>query len=90
MAWSIEFERSAERDLARLGHEPAARVIRFLNERIKGLKDPRSLGQALKGPDLGSFWKYRVGDYRIIAHIEDDQLRVLILRIGNRREVYRR
>lgn len=54
------------------------------------LEDPRSNGEALKGSRLGEFWKYPVGDYRIIApHIEDGQLRILVVRIGNRREVYR-
>ena len=53
------------------------------------LDDPRSLGEALKGGTLGEFWKYRVGDYRIIASIEDGALRILVVKIGNRREVYR-
>jgi len=53
------------------------------------LDDPRSIGEALKGSKLGEFWKYRVGDYRIISHIEDSVLRILVLKIGNRREVYR-
>jgi mRNA interferase RelE/StbE len=51
--------------------------------------NPRSIGEALKGSKLGAFWKYRVGDYRIIASIEDDVLRVLVVRIGHRGEVYR-
>ena len=50
---------------------------------------PRSIGEALKGSTLGEFWKYRVGDYRIIASIEDRALCVLVVKIGNRREVYR-
>jgi mRNA interferase RelE/StbE len=53
------------------------------------LEDPRSIGQALKGSKLGEFWKYRVGDYRIISSIEDAAVRVLVLEIGNRREIYR-
>ena len=48
-----------------------------------------SIGEALKGQRFGSFWKYRVGDWRIIASIEDDLVRILVLRIGNRREIYR-
>ena len=53
------------------------------------LDNPRSIGEALKGTALGEFWKYRVGDYRIIANIEDRALCVLVVKIGNRREVYR-
>ncbi len=56
---------------------------------MAALDDPRSIGQALKGAELGAFWKYRVGDYRIISSIEDRALRILVLRVGNRREVYR-
>ena len=67
----------------------ARRILSFLFERVAKLDDPRSIGEALKGSKLGAFWKYRVGDYRIVASIEDGALRVLVVRVGNRREVYR-
>ena len=67
----------------------ARRILAFLRERVAVLDDPRSVGEALKGSRLGDFWKYRVGDYRVIAHIEDGALRILVLKVGNRREVYR-
>ncbi|MBV5346016.1 MAG: type II toxin-antitoxin system RelE/ParE family toxin, partial [Rhodoferax sp.] len=67
----------------------ARRITAFLRDRLAVSDDPRSLGEALKGSQLGEFWKYRVGDYRIIACIEDGALRVLVVRIGNRKEVYR-
>lgn len=89
MAWRIEFDDAAKKDLAKLDKQVARRITTFLRERLAVLDDPRSLGDALKGSRLGDFWKYRVGDYRIIAHIEDGQLRILVVRIGNRREVYR-
>ena len=66
----------------------ARRIVDFLDERIATSDDPRSLGKALRGP-LGDFWSYRVGDYRIVCGIKDDVLTVLVLQIGNRREVYR-
>lgn len=53
------------------------------------MDDPRSIGEALKGSRLGEFWKYRIGDYRLISSIEDGALIILVVRIGNRREVYR-
>ena len=90
MAWTIELQRDAQRDLAKLGHDNARRIPKFLHGRVAGLEDPRSIGEALKGPSLEDFWKYRVGDYRIIAHIRDDVVQVLVVRIGHRREVYRR
>ena len=89
MAWSIKFDREAERDLDQLDPQVARRINRFLFERVAQLENPRSIGDALKGNELGELWKYRVGDYRIIASIEDKLVRILVVRIGNRREVYR-
>jgi mRNA interferase RelE/StbE len=90
MAWRIEFESAAQRELSKLEPQIARRVLVFLHERVAQLDDPRSIGEALKGSRLGEFWKYRVGDYRIIASIEDNALRILVVRVGNRREVYRK
>ena len=89
MAWRIEFEDAALKELAKLDKPVARRILAFLRERVAVLDDPRSVGEALKGSKLGEFWKYRVGDYRVIAHIEDGALRILVLKVGNRREVYR-
>lgn len=89
MVWRIEFADAALKDLARLDKQLSRRITIFLRERVAVLDDPRSIGEALKGSKLGEFWKYRVGDYRIISSIEDGALRILVVRIGNRREVYR-
>jgi mRNA interferase RelE/StbE len=89
LAWSIELGPRAQRQLKQLDPQVARRLSRFLFERIAPLDDPRSIGEALKGSELGELWKYRVGDYRIIASIEDKLVRILVVRIGNRREVYR-
>ena len=90
MAWRIEIDDKAKKDLAGLDKTQAKRITTFLRERVAALDDPRSIGEALKGFQLGSFWKYRVGDYRVIASIEDGALRILVVRIGNRKEVYRK
>ena len=89
MASTIEFDPAAQRELKKLDPQTSRRILRFLYERVRLLEDPRSLGEALKGAELGEFRKYRVGDYRIIASIEDKRVRILIVRIGNRRLVYR-
>ena len=89
MAWRIEFEDAALKELAKLDKPVARRILAFLRERVAVLDDPRSVGEALKGSRLGDFWKYRVGDYRVIAHIEDGALRLLVLKVGDRQEVYR-
>lgn len=90
MAWQIEFEDSALKELAKLDKPVARRIVAFLRERVAVLDDPRSVGEALKGSRLGEFWKYRVGDYRIITNIEDGVMRILVLKVGNRREVYKK
>ena len=89
MAWRIEYDRNVQRDLDKLDPQIARRIIRFLGERVANLDDPRSIGEALRGSKLGEFWKYRVGDYRIIASIEDEALRIYVVQIGDRKEVYR-
>lgn len=89
MAWKVEIEPAAERELDRLDQQNAKRILLFLHGRVAALDNPRSIGEALKGSKLGEFWKYRVGDFRIIASIEDGALRILVVKIGNRREVYR-
>ena len=89
MVWAIEFDEAAKKELAKLDRQVAKRLLDFLKQRVISLKDPRSVGQALKGSKLGEFWKYRVGDFRIIANIEDKKMIILVLRVGNRREIYR-
>ena len=88
MVWRIEFEDAALKELVKLDKPMARRILVFLRERVAQL-DPRSVGEALKDTKLGDFWKYCVGDYCVVAHIEDRALCVLMLKVGNRREVYR-
>lgn len=90
MAWKVELSSLAQKNLDRLDPQIARRILAFLHGRVAQLDDPRSIGEALKGGTLGAFWKYRAGDWRIIASIEDGALRILVVRIGNRREVYRK
>lgn len=89
MAWKVELSLRADRELSKLDPKHARRILKFLFERVTMLDDPRSIGEALHGSRLGEFWKYRVGNYRLISKIEDDRLLVLVLRIGHRREIYR-
>ena len=84
MAWRIEVDRSAQRDLKGLRHQPARRLLRFLHERVAPLDDPQSIGQALKGSQFGDFWKYRIGDFRVVASMADERVTIVIIRIGHR------
>jgi mRNA interferase RelE/StbE len=87
--WTIEFDPAAQKELGGLDKPIARRVSKFLYERVAKLDDPRQIGERLQGT-LSEFWKYRVGDYRIICSLEHSRLVVLVLRVGHRREIYSR
>lgn len=89
MAFEIEFDPDAVKDLKKLGRPIQQRLVGFLKTRVAKLENPREIGEALSGAKLGNYWKYRVGDWRIICDIQDRRIVVRVLRIGNRREVYR-
>ena len=89
MVWKIIFEDKALKVLKNLDKPIATRIIDFMENRISTSINPRSLGAALQGSELGDFWKYRVGDYRIIAQILDNEVIILVVKIGNRKEVCR-
>jgi mRNA interferase RelE/StbE len=85
----IEFDPAAVDDLKKLDRPVQQRLLGFLRSRVLPLDNPRSIGEALSGAKLGSYWKYRVGDWRIICDIQDERVVVRVLRVGNRRDVYR-
>jgi mRNA interferase RelE/StbE len=89
LAFEIEFDPEAVKDLKKLDRPVQQRLIGFLKLRVATLDNPRDIGEALAGGKLGAYWKYRVGDWRIICNIQDRRIVVRVLRIGNRREVYR-
>jgi len=88
LAWRIEFVPAAAKELKKLGKAEAARIIATLETRIAVLEDPRSVGSALTG-ELGGLWRWRIGDYRVVARIEEERITILVVRVGHRREVYR-
>ena len=89
MTWKIEFIPEAEKDLKAIDRTVVRRILRFLYDKVRLLENPLQLGEALKGPESGKYWKYRVGDYRIICQIKDREILILVLRVGHRKEVYR-
>lgn len=73
--------------LAKLGKDTALRLIQFMDDRVASADDPRKFGKALSGT-LRDFWRYRVGDYRILVKIEDENLVVLVVQVGHRSRIY--
>ena len=88
MVWRIEFDPRAVKELAKFDRPIQRRILKVLRDRIATLVDPRSIGEALRGEELGRFWKYRIGAYRVICDIRDEDIVILVIRIGDRKEVY--
>ena len=88
MAWAIDYADTAKAQLRKLDQQTARRILDYMDERIAALENPRSTGKALTGP-FGGLWRYRVGDCRVICDIQDNALRVLVVQVGNRRDIYR-
>jgi mRNA interferase RelE/StbE len=88
LALTVEFQRSAARQLRELDRPIQRRIVNYFHSRVLAADDPRKLGKALTG-DKGGLWRYRIGDYRAICKLEDERLIVLVLEVGHRREVYR-
>ncbi len=88
MTWQIEWSQSARKTFLNFDSMVRRRIASYLQHRVAVLDDPRTLGRALKGERRG-LWRYRVGDYRVLCRIEDARLRILVLHLGHRKEVYR-
>ena len=89
MAWTFEVSGFAEKQLRKLDRPIQKRLLDWLEDRIEGCKNPRHFGEPLRG-EMASLWRYRIGDYRVICEIQDQQLVVLALAVGHRREIYLR
>ena len=90
LAWRIRVAERAARQIGKLDPPDAARIRAFLRDRLASLDDPRRAGAPLRGFAPGSYWRYRVGDYRILCELRDDELLVLVIEVGHRRSIYRR
>ncbi len=88
MVWTVRISLGAKKELRKIDKEAAKCITAFLHDKIENGSNPHDSGKALKGK-LGKFWRYRVGDYRIVCRIEEKKVEVLVLRIGHRKEVYR-
>lgn len=85
MSWTVKYLGNAQKYLRKTDKNIQDRLRDAIESKFAALDDPRSLGKALKGEHL---WRYRVGDYRVIAEIRDDELIILVITIGHRKDVY--
>jgi len=88
LAWTIDYSDTALKKLRKLDRKTARAIVDYMDERIVSSENPRDFGKALSG-SLKGRWRFRVGDYRVVCSIRDEQLVVLVIDLGHRREVYR-
>jgi mRNA interferase RelE/StbE len=88
LAWKIEYSDQAGRQVRQLSRHWAKEILDYMDYRIAPSDDPRQFGKGLVG-DLSGYWRYRVGDYRIVCQLIDARLVVLVVEIGHRSDIYR-
>ena len=88
MDWEIRYSNRALKQLHKLDMNMKSRIVNFMDTRVAPLDNPRVRAEPLSGNWAG-FWRYRVGSHRVICDIQDDVLRVLVLKVGRRDEVFR-
>ena len=87
MAWEIKYDARALKELKKLGHLAQKQILDYMDERIALAEDPRQFGEGLQY-DLADYWRYRVGKYRVICYLQDEELVVLVVKVGLRKNVY--
>ena len=87
MAWTLDFDAAARRQLRKLPRHVGEQILTGLQQ-IAVLENPRQRGKAMVG-ERKSYWRYRIGDYRVIVRIEDGRLVIVVFAVAHRREVYR-
>lgn len=85
--YHVEFTKNALKQLKKLDKTTSALILGWIRKNLEGCTDPRIHGKGLTANRSGQ-WRYRVGDYRVIAEIDDGKITILILNIGHRREIY--
>ena len=87
MTWQVKFSETATRQLKKLGKQTQRDILKYLKKRIETDDDPQRYGDPLRR-SLSGLWKYRVGDYRLICEVQQEEIVVLVLVVGHRRKVY--
>lgn len=89
MKYHVAYTDNADKILHKMDLQVQARIYAWINKHLEGCEDPRGQGKTLNGK-LKDKWSYRVGNYRIIADIQDDKVIILVTDVGHRKEIYKR
>ena len=87
MKYTVRFTERAKKDLKKLDKHTAALILGWVRKNLEGCEDPRMHGKGLTANRSGQ-WRYRIGDYRLLAQIEDEVVTILVLNVGHRRDIY--
>lgn len=87
MKYKLLFNKKVLKTLKKLGANDRKIIIKWLEKNIENSPEPRQFGKALKG-NLRDYWRYRIGKYRVIVSINDDELVVLTIDVGHRKDIY--
>ena len=87
MSYKINFSETSLKQLRKLDNLSRKRILNYVSDVLTKIENPRILGKALTG-DLKGFWRYRIGNFRIVCQIQDNSLLILILKIAHRKEIY--
>lgn len=87
MSWKIKWDTRVEKELKQLDKPNRNKILSYMENKVAVLKNPRALGKGLQYERFG-LWRYRVGDYRIICRINTEEIEILVVRVGHRKEIY--
>jgi mRNA interferase RelE/StbE len=85
--YTVSFEKKAIKQLRKIDRSQQAMIISYIEKNLEGATEPRKYGGPLKG-NLKSYWRYKIGDYRIIAEINDQEVKIFVIDVGHRKEIY--
>ncbi|MGI1658535.1 MAG: type II toxin-antitoxin system RelE family toxin [Desulfitobacterium sp.] len=85
--YHVVLTEGAKKEIKKLDRPMTLLILAWIRKNLEGCENPRLHGKALKG-NLDSRWSYRVGDFRLLAEIQDSEITILIVSVGHRREVY--
>lgn len=89
MNYAVKIEKRALKTLDKIDPQTRTLILSWINKNLVGCENPRAIGRSLIGPRSDQ-WRYRIGDWRLLAHIDDGEVVIYIFKIGNRKDVYRR
>jgi mRNA interferase RelE/StbE len=87
MTYTVAYSKRADKTLDKMNAQTRKLILSWIDKHLDACDNPRAFGRPLSG-DKSDQWRYRIGDYRILAEIQDAQVTILIIKVGHRRDVY--